>query len=101
MRVFVVGANGQTGRELVMRLRLRGDEPVAGLGPDEDGEDWEDQDIAVQRVDLLAKPEQIASVLMGCDAIMFAAGSGGRTKDDMTLLIDLLSLIHISEPTRP
>jgi len=40
MRVFVVGANGQTGRELVMRLRLRGDEPVAGLGPDEDGEDW-------------------------------------------------------------
>jgi len=43
----------------------------------------------VQRVDLLAKPEHIASVLMGSDAIMFAAGSGGRTKDDMTLLIDL------------
>lgn len=89
MRVFVVGANGQTGRLLVTQLKARGDDPVAGLRADEDGEDWEDQGITVRRLDLLAKPEKIASALMGCDAIMFAAGSGGRTKDDMTLLIDL------------
>lgn len=89
MRVLVIGANGQTGRQLVTQLHTRGDVPIAGLRPDEDGEEWEDQGIAVRRLDLLAKPEKIASALMGCEAIMFAAGSGGRTKDDMTLLIDL------------
>lgn len=89
MRVFVVGANGQTGRKIVTQLKVRGDEPIAGLRLDEDGEDWEDQGITVRRLDLLRKPEKIARALMGSDAIIFAAGSGGRTKDDMTLLIDL------------
>ncbi|WP_341779905.1 SDR family oxidoreductase [Levilactobacillus sp. HBUAS70063] len=89
MRVFVVGANGQTGRKIVAQLQASGDEPIAGLRPDEDGEDWVDQGVTVRRVDLLTKPERIASALMGCEAIIFAAGSGGRTKDDMTLLIDL------------
>ena len=89
MRVFVVGANGQTGRKIVTQLKVRGDEPIAGLRLDEDGEDWEDQGVTVRRLDLLRKPEKIARALMGSDAIIFAAGSGGRTKDDMTLLIDL------------
>lgn len=89
MRVMIVGANGEVGRLLVPQLLANGDEPIAGLRAGEDGEDWEDQGIAVRRVDLLAKPERIASTLMDADAIIFAAGSGGRTKDDMTLLIDL------------
>ncbi|AYM01992.1 SDR family oxidoreductase [Levilactobacillus yiduensis] len=89
MRVMIVGANGEVGRLLVPKLLANGDEPIAGLRAGEDGEDWEDQGIAVRRVDLLAKPERIASTLMDADAVIFAAGSGGRTKDDMTLLIDL------------
>ncbi|WP_367296502.1 SDR family oxidoreductase [Levilactobacillus yonginensis] len=89
MRVLIVGANGQVGRLLVTQLLAKGDEPIAGLRPDEDGEDWEDLGVTVRRLDLLTKPEQIASALMGVDAVVFAAGSGGRTKDDMTLLIDL------------
>ncbi|MFC6289977.1 SDR family oxidoreductase [Levilactobacillus angrenensis] len=89
MRVMIVGANGEVGRLLVAQLLANGDEPIAGLRAGEDGEDWEDQGITVRRVDLLAKPERIASTLMDADAIVFAAGSGGRTKDDMTLLIDL------------
>ncbi|MFC6206445.1 SDR family oxidoreductase [Levilactobacillus tongjiangensis] len=89
MRVLIVGANGQVGRLLVTQLLAKGDEPIAGLRPDEDGEDWEDLGVAVRRLDLLTKPEHIASALMGVDAVVFAAGSGGRTKDDMTLLIDL------------
>lgn len=89
MRVLIVGANGQVGRLLVTQLLAKGDEPIAGLRPDEDGEDWEDLGVAVRRLDLLTKPEHIASALMGVEAVVFAAGSGGRTKDDMTLLIDL------------
>ncbi|MCI1552837.1 MAG: SDR family oxidoreductase [Levilactobacillus sp.] len=89
MRVMIVGANGEVGRLLVAQLLANGDEPIAGLRADEDGEDLEDQGIAVRRVDLLAKPERIASTLMDAEAVIFAAGSGGRTKDDMTLLIDL------------
>ncbi|MFD1456655.1 SDR family oxidoreductase [Levilactobacillus lanxiensis] len=89
MRVMIVGANGHVGRLLVAQLLAKGDEPIAGLRPDEDGEDWEDQGIAVRRLDLLEKPERIASTFMDAEAIIFAAGSGGRTRDDMTLLIDL------------
>lgn len=89
MRVLIVGANGHVGRLLMAQLLVKGDDPVAGLRPDEDGEDWEDQGITVRRLDLLEKPERLASVMMDVDAIIFAAGSGGRTKDDMTLLIDL------------
>lgn len=89
MRVMIVGANGHVGRLLVAQLLAKGDEPIAGLRPDEDGEDWEDQGVAVRRLDLLEKPERIASTFMDAEAIIFAAGSGGRTRDDMTLLIDL------------
>ncbi|HJE87244.1 MAG TPA: SDR family oxidoreductase [Levilactobacillus hammesii] len=89
MQVFVVGANGQIGRLLVKKLQVRGDVPIAGLRPGEDREDWEDLGVQCCRFDLLEKPEHLASALLGMDAIVFAAGSGGRTKDDMTLLIDL------------
>jgi len=89
MRVMIVGANGHVGRLLMAQLLAKGDEPIAGLRPDEDGEDWEDQGIAVRRLDLLEKPERIASTFMVAEALIFAAGSGGRTRDDMTLLIDL------------
>lgn len=89
MQVLVVGANGQVGRLVVRQLQARGDVPVAGLRPDEDSEDWEDLGVKVCRLDLLEKPERLASGMLGNDALIFAAGSGGRTKDDMTLLIDL------------
>ncbi|WCJ47791.1 SDR family oxidoreductase [Levilactobacillus brevis] len=69
MQVLVVGANGQVGRLLMQQLLAAGDTPVAGLKPTEDGEEWADH--------------------MGMDAVIFAAGSGGQTKADMTLLIDL------------
>lgn len=89
MQVLVVGANGQVGRLVVRQLQARGDVPVAGLRPNEDSEDWEDLGVKVCRLDLLEKPERLASGMLGNDALIFAAGSGGRTKDDMTLLIDL------------
>lgn len=89
MQVLVVGANGQVGRLLVTQLLAQGDVPIAGLGPDEDSEDWEDLGVKVCRLNLLDQPERLASEMLGLDALIFAAGSGGRTKDDMTLLIDL------------
>ena len=89
MQVFVVGANGQIGRLVMRQLLARGDQPIAGLRPGEDGEDWEDLGVKVCYFDLLTKPEALASHLLGVDALIFAAGSGSRTKDDMTLLVDL------------
>ncbi|KRN01854.1 nucleoside-diphosphate-sugar epimerase [Levilactobacillus senmaizukei DSM 21775 = NBRC 103853] len=89
MRVLVIGANGEVGHLVVQQLLSVGDEPIAGIRPDEPDEDWRDREIAVERLNLLAKPERLAQGMLGADAIIFAAGSGGRTKDDMTLLIDL------------
>ena len=89
MQVLVVGANGQIGRLVVRQLLACGDRPIAGLRSDEDGEDWADLGVPICRLDLLDQPEHLATQMLGVDALIFAAGSGGRTKDDMTLLIDL------------
>ena len=89
MRVLVIGANGEVGHLVVQQLVLAGDEPIVGIRPDEPDEDWRDRELSVERLDLLDKPERLAKGMLGTDAVIFVAGSGGRTKDDMTLLVDL------------
>lgn len=84
MHVLVAGATGRTGIRLVTELRLRGHHPIALVreGSDASG--------------LPANTEQrqgdltmlAADVCDGCDAVVFAAGSGGTTGPVMTDKID-------------
>lgn len=89
MKVFVIGAHGNVGRLLVQQLKERGDEVVAGIRKPEQAHEFSDMGIETAEFDLLGRPEEMGVLLDGFDAVVFTAGSGGKTGDDMTLLIDL------------
>ncbi|WP_369403919.1 NAD(P)H-binding protein [Secundilactobacillus silagei] len=50
---------------------------------------FEDHQIKTAHVNLLGKPEALGVTLDGFDAVIFTAGSGSKTGDDMTLMVDL------------
>lgn len=77
MRVVVAGAHGQVARRLGRLLSARGD-TVVGIvrNPDHRG-DLEDDAVEPTVLDLeSASVEQVAGVLRGADAVVFAAGAG-------------------------
>ncbi len=87
MRVLVIGANGQIGRQVVARLDLEEDVHVRAMVR------AEDQREALQALgaevvigDLVGAFEH---ALEGMHAVVFSAGSGASTGLDKTLLVDL------------
>src|SRR5699024_7625874 len=67
MKVLVVGANGQIGHQVVEKLKDKGHGQVAMILKEEQTKQIEDKDI---------------------DTVIFAAGSGGNTGPDMTIVND-------------
>ena len=52
----------------------------------------------------MRKPNWLSShswILACCAALVIPAGASAQTSDDEVVLEEVLSLIHISEPTRP
>ncbi|AMV60569.1 Conserved protein YhfK [Pediococcus damnosus] len=99
MKVFVIGAHGQIGKLLVAQLLARGDEVVAGIRDSKQSAFFEDQGAKTQLYDLNEQPEELAKSLTNVDAVVFSAGSGGKTGDDQTLLIDLDGAVKSMEAT--
>lgn len=89
MKVFVIGAGGNVGRLVVEHLKDEGDQVTAGAHRQEQVDSFRQQDVQSEVFDLLKQPEEMADQLKGFDAIVFSAGSGGKTGDDMTMLVDL------------
>jgi uncharacterized protein YbjT (DUF2867 family) len=90
MNVLVVGANGQVGTLLVNQLRDCKEHTVkAMVRKEEQAEAFKKLDIEVAVASLEQSVEDIAQAARGCNAIIFAAGSGRHTGFDKTLLIDL------------
>lgn len=92
MKVLVIGANGNTGTRVVRRLiEHPGHAPVAMI-----------RDAAQRpKFDELGAPTVLADLeypidhaVAGCDAVIFAAGSGGHTGKDKTVLIDHIGAIR-------
>lgn len=85
MRVLVAGAHGNTGKRLVSLLATDGYE-VAGLIRDADQSD-EIRELGGEPVvgDLEG---DLSEHVAGCDAVIFAAGSGGNTGPEKTDDID-------------
>lgn len=84
MKILVAGATGNTGTRLINKLVLRGHDPVALVRNSSDTSKLPKQ--AEQRLGDLAELQD--GVCDGCDAVIFAAGSGGDTGSDMTDKID-------------
>jgi uncharacterized protein YbjT (DUF2867 family) len=84
MKILVAGATGNTGIRLMNELVSRGHDAIALVRESSDTGKLPKQ--AEQRVGDLADLQD--GVCEGCDAVIFAAGSGGDTGPDMTDKID-------------
>ncbi|MFC6163744.1 SDR family oxidoreductase [Lactiplantibacillus dongliensis] len=89
MKVFVIGAHGQIGKKIVSKLVARGEQVFAGIRRPDQAEAFEDAGAEPVAFNLLDQPSELALAFKGMDAVVFAAGSGGSTGYDMTLMIDL------------
>lgn len=90
MKVLVVGSNGQIGQHLIQLLKASNDHTVRAMVRNKEQADtFVQQGVETVLADLEGTVDSIATAAKGCDAIVFTAGSGGKTGDDKTLLIDL------------
>lgn len=85
MRVLVIGANGNTGTRVVRRLEAGPHEPVAMVRDEAQLPKFEEMGVEGVLGDL---EEPVDHAMEGCDAVIFAAGSGSGTGLDKTVAVD-------------
>jgi uncharacterized protein YbjT (DUF2867 family) len=84
MDILIAGATGKTGLRLVDQLKAKGHAPIALVRESSDTGALPN-DVALRRGDLT---DLESGVCDGCDAVIFAAGSGGSTGPEMTDKVD-------------
>lgn len=85
MRVLVVGANGNTGTRVVHLLKQGGHEPRAMIRHGDHKPKFDAMEAETVRGDLEG---DVGDAADGCDAVVFAAGSGSRTPPETTVAVD-------------
>ncbi len=96
MKILVAGATGNTGLRLVRELDDRGHHPIALVRQSSDTDDLPDN-VETRLGDLTDLEE---GVTQGCEVVIFAAGSGGGSSEEMTDKVDrdgAISLIELAE----
>lgn len=90
MKVLVVGANGKIGRILSKKLSASEKyEPTAFIRKEEQRAYFDEIGVPAIVESLEQSEEVIGNVIKDFDAVVFTAGSGGKTGYDKTLEIDL------------
>ncbi len=101
MKVLVVGANGQIGKQLVAFIQESdGLQARAMIRNEEQAAYFKDLGAEVAFVDLEDDIEPIAKAAEGVDAVVFTAGSGPHTGKDKTIMIDLDGAIKTVEAAK-
>lgn len=96
MKVIIVGANGKIGRILAQKMSVSKDyHPIAFIRKEEQKGYFEDLGIETIVESLESSEDAIANAIKGVDAIVFTAGSGGKTGADKTIEIDLYGAIKV------
>lgn len=85
MKVLVIGANGQIGKQTVSFLSKGSNEARAMVRDEGQKAELEKRGGEVVVADL---EKDFGHALEGCDAVIFTAGSGGHTGPDKTELVD-------------
>jgi len=92
MNVLVIGANGNTGKRVVQKLKDHvAHEPLAMIRDASQQPTFAGMGVQTVIGDL---EHPIDHAFEGCDAVIFAAGSGPKTGKDKTVLIDQLGGIR-------
>ena len=87
----MIGANGNTATRLVRRLAAGRHDPVAMIRNPDQRPKFDEMGVPTVLADL---EYPIDHAVRGCDAVIFAAGSGGHTGKDKTVLVDHLGAIR-------
>jgi uncharacterized protein YbjT (DUF2867 family) len=91
MKVLVIGANGNTATRVIRRLARGSHDPIAMIRNPAHRSKFDELGVPTILADL---EYPIDHAVQGCDAIIFAAGSGGKTGKDKTVLIDHIGAIR-------
>ncbi len=91
MKVLVIGANGNTATRVIQRLAVSNHDPVAMIRNPAHRAKFDELGVPTVLADL---EYPIDHAVQGCDAIIFAAGSGGKTGKDKTVLVDHIGAIR-------
>ena len=91
MKVLVIGANGKTATRVVRILKASSHEPLAMIRDPSQRDKFDQMMVATVMADL---EYPIDHAVVGCDAVIFAAGSGGHTGKDKTVLVDHIGAIR-------
>ncbi|SFD68930.1 Uncharacterized conserved protein YbjT, contains NAD(P)-binding and DUF2867 domains [Lentibacillus persicus] len=90
MKVLVIGANGQIGQHIVKQLQNNDKHTVRAMVRKEaQAEELKKNGVDAVIANLEGRKTSIVKAARGCDAVVFAAGSGGSTGAEKTLLVDL------------
>ncbi|MBI1404073.1 MAG: NAD(P)H-binding protein [Porphyrobacter sp.] len=84
MQILVAGSTGKTGTRLVRELHARGHDPIAMVRSGSDTSGLPEA-VAQRRGDLTELPGDLTR---GCEVVVFAAGAGGGTSQEMTEKVD-------------
>ncbi|WP_088102364.1 SDR family oxidoreductase [Halalkalibacter urbisdiaboli] len=87
MNVLVVGANGQVARQTIAELAKRGQQPIAMIRDEQQADAL--LALGAARTVVADLEQDITHAFNNVDAVIFAAGSGGKTGGDKTILVDL------------
>jgi len=91
VRVLVIGANGLTGQRIVKLLAESAHDPVAMIRDGSQRATFDELGVPTVLGDV---EYPIDHAVRGCDAVIFAAGSGSSTGRDKTVLVDQLGAIR-------
>lgn len=90
MKVIIIGANGKIGQIVVKKMKASSHyEPTAFIRKKEQKAFFNELEVPVKIASLENNVDEIAKAMTGFDAVVFTAGSGGKTGFDKTLEIDL------------
>lgn len=84
MQILVAGSTGNTGTRLVRELQARGHQPVALVRSSSDTSGLPDT-VKQRKGDLTNLAEDVTA---GCEVVVFAAGAGGGSSEEMTEKVD-------------
>lgn len=101
MNTLLIGANGQIGR--IITKKMQNDEAfnlLAGYRKDDQIEEVNERGIQTIKIDLEEDIDHLAKAMVEVDTVIFAAGSGGSTGADMTMLIDLDGAVKAIEAAK-
>ncbi|MDV2683319.1 SDR family oxidoreductase [Alkalihalophilus lindianensis] len=98
MNVLVVGANGNVAKQAITELSQTSHKAIAMIRDEKQTESL--LDAGADQVVIADLEDEIDHAFDGVDAVIFAAGSGGHTGADKTILIDMWGAMKVVDAAK-